>query len=152
MSNFVYGLLLTGIFGLAMTASVSVIYISSLSYDANLPRVPVPNPNCTRYLPQFVHTLNLGDPVITSSSACLDNLNPFQEIAFFHKVSIGSILFTYLSFFVIFFCSVRVYVFFHRQTSLMSTQGKQIQRQLFITIGIQVYLKHAIYKCSQLSQ
>lgn len=63
MSKIVYGLLLAVIFGVSLGASVAITHISALSYDVNLPLVPPPNPACTRYLPQFTHKLNLGDPV-----------------------------------------------------------------------------------------
>lgn len=52
MSHFTFALLLVITMGLALEAAISVNYVNALVYDNNLPYIPTPNPNCTRYLPQ----------------------------------------------------------------------------------------------------
>lgn len=62
MGKISFTVLMTLVLSVAMFASISCNYIGILVYDSNIDFVPVPNANCTRYLPQVNIGLNLKDP------------------------------------------------------------------------------------------
>jgi hypothetical protein len=55
------------ILGTALYAAIAINYVGALVYDNNMKFVPVPNPNCTRFLPQIKLAFNLNDTVSLNS-------------------------------------------------------------------------------------
>ncbi|KAI6184644.1 hypothetical protein M3Y97_00618400 [Aphelenchoides bicaudatus] len=127
MGPIAFSLLMIFVLGTALYASISINYLCALVYDNNINFVPIPNPNCTRYLPQ-VSNLNMKD----------------SHIAFVFETWLWIALFFQYNYVIILFCAFNVYVRIIR-SSTFSTQEKLIQLQLFFTISAQALIPFLVY-------
>ncbi|KAI6238691.1 hypothetical protein M3Y99_00650300 [Aphelenchoides fujianensis] len=107
-------------FLLSLFCSVSINYASAGVYANNMKLVDIPNPDCTRFLPQFSESNNRAE---------IELSKVFQLWYYGTQV----ILATYL---IIIACFVNIQFFLYQKRNVVSSQLK-VQKQLTWTLGIQ---------------
>jgi hypothetical protein len=80
MRRWEFGGLVFLLFCLSLFCSVTINYAAAGAYEENMKKVPVPNPNCTRFLPQFSDGTNNGEKVQSVDFIFLNFLRNLRKV------------------------------------------------------------------------
>ncbi|KAI6181817.1 hypothetical protein M3Y98_00869800 [Aphelenchoides besseyi] len=120
MNRLEFGFLCLILFCLSLFCSVVINYPSAEIYDYNMKLIPTPNPNCTRFLPQFGPSHNQAETKL------------LQVFQLWHYGTLF-ILATYL---ITIACFINIQIFLYQKRHNSDIQLK-IQKQLTWTLGLQ---------------